>query len=156
MEYRVRLIRLISVICLLLCICCGIWGVHSGILTSQEKMEAFIEGAGVLGPLLFIIFQIVQVVLPVLPGGISCLAGVVMFGSIKGFIYNYTGICIGSFIVFGIAKNLGRPFVMSLFGAKAIMKYDRWTRKKGNFDKIFAFAIFLRPFQVLCKLKKPI
>ena len=32
------------------------------------------------GGLLFVAFQMVQVVVPVLPGGLGCLVGVVLFG----------------------------------------------------------------------------
>ena len=32
----------------------------------------------------------------ILPGGLGCLAGVILFGVWKGFWYNYIGICAGS------------------------------------------------------------
>ncbi len=151
---RIKQLNVISALCLAACICIGVWGIHSGILTSQQEMERIIQGAGALGPILFMIFQAVQVVLPILPGGVSCLVGVILFGPVMGFIYNYVGICIGSFIAFGIAKNCGRPLIINLFGLKQVMKYDKWTEEKGRFDKMFALAIFLpvAPDDMLCYL----
>ena len=48
-------------------------------------------GFGLIGGLVFVFIQIEQVVIPIIPGGISCLAGVVLFGAGMGFLYNYVG-----------------------------------------------------------------
>lgn len=72
-------------------------------------MQQFVNRFGMIGALIFVLIQIVQVVFPIIPGGISCLAGVLLFGAIPGFFYNYIGICVGSCIAFGIARSLGRP-----------------------------------------------
>lgn len=153
-RFRIKQLNMISVLCIIVCIYLGVWGIHSGILTSQQEMERIIQGAGMLGPALFMMFQAVQVVLPILPGGVSCLVGVILFGPVKGFIYNYIGICAGSFIAFGIAKSCGRSLIISLFGLRQVMKYDKWSGEKGRFDKMFALAIFLpvAPDDFLCYL----
>ncbi|MGN0169037.1 MAG: TVP38/TMEM64 family protein [Acetatifactor sp.] len=147
-------LKLISVLGLTFCICLGFWGIHTGVLTSQQQLEKVISEAGPVGPALFTAFQAVQVVLPILPGGIGCLVGVILFGTIKGFLYNYIGICIGSFIAFGVAKNCGRPLLLTLFGAKLVSKYDGWTEERARFDRLFALAIFLpvAPDDFLCYL----
>ena len=146
--------KAISLLGLTLCVLLGVWGIHTGVLTSQQEMESLITKAGWLGPALFMLLQAVQVVLPIIPGGISCLAGVVLFGAVKGFIYNYVGICIGSLIAFGAARACGRPVLIRLFGQEAVSKYDSLTEKKERFDKLFALAIFLpvAPDDILCYL----
>lgn len=55
------------------------------------------------------------------PGGLSCLAGVILFGAWKGFLCNYIGICAGSVIAFLIAKQLGRPLMEAVFKKKQIV-----------------------------------
>ena len=85
----------------------------------------------------------VQVIIPILPGGVSCLGGVIFFGPWLGFLYNYIGICIGSIAVFGISKTIGRPVLYKMFSEKMIEKYDGWTQKDGKFLKLFALAIFI-------------
>lgn len=147
-------IKVISILGLILCVCLGIWGIHTGVLTSQQELERLISRAGVMGPAIFVAFQAVQVVLPILPGGIGCLVGVLLFGAVKGFLYNYIGICIGSFVAFGVAKTCGRPLLPKLLGPDLIAKYDGWTEKKDRFEHLFALAIFLpiAPDDFLCYL----
>ena len=50
-----------------------VYGWRSGIFSSREAMEAFLEPFGPGAPVMFILIQIIQVVIPILPGGISCL-----------------------------------------------------------------------------------
>lgn len=146
--------RLISLMALVACIGIAVWGIQCGVFTSRQSLEEIVAGYGAIGPVLFILIQIVQVVLPILPGGISCLAGVILFGAVKGFIYNYVGICIGSLLAFALAKNYGRPLLPKIFGEKMLQKYDGWTGNKKRFEKLFALAIFMpvAPDDFLCYL----
>ena len=90
----------------------------------------------------------------ILPGGLGCLAGVILFGVWKGFWYNYIGICAGSMAAFAIARACGRPLLESVFPAKMIEKYDRWMGSGSRFAKWFAFLIFIpdAPDDYLCFL----
>ena len=134
----------------ILCVC----GWKSGILTSQEKMQTFIDGFGIAGVIVFMLFLAVQVVFPVFPGGVGCLAGVLMFGPWKGLIYNYIGICTGSMLAFAVSKYYGRPALNYFFSEKQISKYDKWNAKNDRFTKLFAIGIFLpvAPDNYLCYL----
>ncbi|MGI6206169.1 MAG: TVP38/TMEM64 family protein [Anaerovoracaceae bacterium] len=137
--------------------CCAaicIWSWHAGLLSSQEKLNAFVSGLGYGGIIFFIILQAVQVVFPIMPGGISCLAGVVMFGALNGFLYNYIGICAGSVAAFLISKKFGKPVLNRLFSRKTIDKYESWTSENNRFEKLFAIGIFLpvAPDDFLCYL----
>lgn len=131
-----------------------IYGWRAGIFSSQEAMEAFLQPFGFWAPAIFIFIQIVQVVIPILPGGISCLGGVVLFGAGWGFVYNYVGICIGSLVVFLLAKQYGRPLVESLVSRSSYEKYSRWLENGKKFDRFFAAAIFfpVAPDDLLCYL----
>ena len=139
---------------LLLCVAAGIWAWRAGLLTSQERMQAFVASCGAAGGLLFVAFQAVQVVVPVLPGGLGCLAGVVLFGPVVGFVYNYVGICIGSLLAFAVARNCGRPLLNLLFYEKLLTKYSSWTEQNNRFARLFALAIFfpVAPDDFLCYL----
>lgn len=148
------ILRSISAAALLASASVTVWGWRSGVLTSQDSMQSFVSQAGALGVLLFIIFQIVQVVIPILPGGLGCLAGVLLFGPLLGFFSNYVGICIGSMLAFAIAKAYGRPLLPILFPTSIIQKYEHWTNPQSPFAKWFALAIFLpvAPDDFLCYL----
>ena len=153
MTYK-RAVNIISVVGLLLTAYFMYWCWKQGILTSQENMQKFIMGFGAAAGIIFILIQIIQVVIPVIPGGVSCVVGVIVFGAGMGFVYNYVGICIGSILVFLIAKRYGRPLMVKMFDKKLIDKYENWTEKNGRFTKLFALAIFLpvAPDDFLCYL----
>lgn len=137
-----------------LCVLAALWGWRTGVLTSQERLQALVSSCGAAGALLFTAFQAVQVVVPILPGGLGCLVGVLLFGPVWGFVYNYVGICIGSLIAFAVARNCGKPMLSLLFSEKTIRKYGRWAEEKDRFARLFALAIFLpvAPDDFLCYL----
>jgi len=137
-----------------LCVLVAVWGWRTGVLTSQERLQALVSSFGMAGALLFTVFQAVQVVVPILPGGLGCLAGVLLFGPVWGFAYNYVGICAGSLLAFGVARNCGKPLLSLLFSEKTIEKYSRWSEERDRFARLFALAIFLpvAPDDFLCYL----
>lgn len=143
-----------SAVGFLLCAAVAVWGWQSGVLTSQERLEALVASLGLAGALLFTVFQAVQVVVPVLPGGLGCLAGVLLFGPVWGFVYNYVGICAGSLLAFAVARNCGKPLLSLLFSERTIQRYGRWAEEKDRFARLFALAIFLpvAPDDFLCYL----
>lgn len=137
-----------------LCLLVALWGWQTGVLTSQERLQTLVASCGMAGALLFTVFQAVQVVVPILPGGLGCLAGVLLFGPVWGFVYNYIGICVGSLLAFAVARNCGKPLLSLLFSEKTIARYSRWTEEMDRFARLFALAIFLpvAPDDFLCYL----
>ena len=132
----------------------SIYGYQKGIFTNREQLELFIRQSSFWGPLLFIVIQIAQVVIAVIPGGLTCLAGVVFFGPWYGFLYSAVGILIGSCINFYLARRYGEKFIRLFVNDETYEK----TRKKfltgKKFDVVFTAAILLpgAPDDVLCML----
>ena len=153
-SHTKTILRTVSLGGLLLCVILAVWGWRAGLLTSQAAMEAFVARTGGAGVVLFSLFQAVQVVIPILPGGLGCLAGVLLFGPVKGFLCNYIGICAGSMLAFALARTCGRPLLPRLFSQSTIQKYESWTDPDSPFAKWFALAIFLpvAPDDFLCYL----
>lgn len=135
------------------CAALAFYGFYTGIFRSKEALGAFLEGFGVWAPLIFVVFQAVQVVIPILPGGIGCVAGILVFGPLAGFIYNYVGICLGSLAAFLLARKYGQPIIESMFSPKLRAKYNHWTEGR-RFNNLFAVAIFMpvAPDDFLCYL----
>ena len=146
--------RFLSAAGLLLSAALCLYGWRAGLFSSQDKLQSCIAGFGLAGAAVFIVFQAAQVVVPILPGGLGCLAGVLLFGAWRGFLYNYIGICAGSVLAFLVAKYYGRPILRCFFSEKRIGKYEAWTSEKDRFAKLFALAIFLplAPDDLLCYL----
>lgn len=131
-----------------------IYGFVSGIFLDQDALKTFINNAGVIAPLVFIFTQIVQVVFPVIPGGASCLLGVVLFGPWWGFLYNYIGMCAGSIINFFLGRFYGKPFIQSFTKPETYNKYIGRIDKGKRFDRFFFLSIFLPGFpdDLICML----
>lgn len=130
-----------------------VWGFSSGTFTSLDKLQAWVQGFGLFGPMLYIGAQIAQVVVPVIPGGVGIIAGPLLFGFWLGSFLNYLASVIGSIIDFYVGRHLGLPAIRSVFPAKIVDRYVRWT-KHPNFARLFAVAIFLpvAPDDLLCYL----
>lgn len=151
-EKTRKLLNIATIISLSVIVVLTIYGVQSGLLTDRDKLEMLVKKSGIWGPVLFITIQMVQVVLPIIPGGITCGAGVVIFGAWHGLLYNYIGIVAGSMINFYLARRYGQCFVKYFVKEETYEKYIGWLEKGKKFDKFFAFAIFFpcAPDDVLC------
>ncbi|MFI3251817.1 MAG: VTT domain-containing protein [bacterium] len=130
-----------------------VFGYSQGYFTSIDDLQELMDDVGIWGPLLFLCIQFIQVLFPVIPAGLSCLGGVVLFGPVLGFIYNYVGILIGSVIVFAISKKYGRKLVNRIFPKSLTKKYYNWIANHGKAYKVaFAVCIFspVAPDDILC------
>lgn len=133
-------------------LCIYAW--RAGYFTDKEKLTALLNRAGLWGPFLFILLQVIQCVIPIIPGGVTCLIGVVVFGPWAGFAYNYFGIILGEVIGFWLARIYGRALVRTLFSEKSYNKYIGWLDKGNKFDIFFALAILFpfAPDDLLCMI----
>ena len=102
------LIRWLPLVGLVLFFGLILWGYSRGIFHSVASLQAFIKQFGNYAVLCFILLQIVQVIIPILPGGISSVAGMLMFGNLQGLLYSYLGLIIGEFIGFLLVRYYGR------------------------------------------------
>lgn len=158
MEKRTEVLRVAlnaaTVIGMILVSALLFMGYRLGIFGSPEKLRSFLLNFGLWAPAVFVFIQAVQVVVPILPGSVGCVAGVIAFGPGMGFVYNYIGICAGSVIAFLLARKYGRAFVQAVTNEKQFAKYENWLEKGNKFDWLFGIAIFLpvAPDDLLCYL----
>lgn len=148
-----QIFNIIGGIVLVLGIILGFIGYQKGYFNSVESFRNLILAKGAWAPLVFMGIQIIQIIVPVIPGGLTCVAGVVIFGAFWGFIYNYISICLGSILVFFISRTFGRSIVIRIFGEDLYNKY-KGKLNEDRYDKFFAWAIFLpvAPDDFLCYL----
>lgn len=149
-----HIMNTITIVGLLLMIGLAVWGYSKGIFKSEETFRNFIIGCGIFGGIIFVLFQAVQVVVPILPGSIGCVVGIMAFGPVVGFVFNYIGICVGSVLAFLLAKRYGKNFVQKITNPKQYEKYSTWISQGNKFDRFFTAAIALpvAPDDFLCFL----
>lgn len=146
-----KIMTIITIIVTILLVAFIIYALKMNLLNDSDLLLERIKSYGLIAPLIFLLIQIVQVVFPVIPGGASCLVGVLAFGPIEGFIYNYVGLTLGSIVSFFLSSNFGLPLINKLFKKETVDKYLGYVRTK-KFEKIFFFGIFLpgAPDDLLC------
>lgn len=116
---------------------------------SVEDMRNFISGAGSFAVIVFILMQILQVLALPLPGVVPIGAGVALFGALKGGIFSFIGIMLGSVIAFFIGRVLGYKAVKWLVGDSV----DKTLEMVKGKDKVVLSFMFLFPFfpdDILC------
>lgn len=123
-----------------------------GRFSSIASLRSYIQEFGLLGPFILTIIQVLQVVLPVLPGFFGCIVGASMYGAMNGFWINYIGISLGSLMAFWLARRYGVSLVKKLI---SIEKYERFTnciQTKNSYTFILFLCILLplAPDDFLC------
>lgn len=151
-EIRMKkLFKIVTIVVTILLIMFIIYGIKLGIFKDKMILVNYMKEFGIWAPIFFLLLQAIQVLFPIIPGGASCLAGVLAFGSIMGFIYNYVGLTVGSFLVFLLSRKYGLKLVKRLFNEDIVNKYLLYIRT-DKFNKIFFLGIFLpgAPDDLLC------
>lgn len=146
--------QILPIVGLLITVCFVIYGVREELFTSSERMTQFLEPLGWTAPFFFILLQMMIVIFPIVPGGVTLLLGVYFFGPAVGFLTSYIGICIGSCVDFYLGKKYGIGLIQKLTSEKTVNKYQYYLSSKYNYHTIFALAIFFpfAPDDLLCYL----
>ena len=130
------------------------WGFKSQIFTQEEALRNLLTTLGPAAPYGFILLQIIQTVIPIIPGALTIPMGTMIFGMSYGFVLNFIGIMLGSIMNFILARKFGRPLVEIIVAEKQFNKYITWLDEKNRFDKLFTFGMFFpfSPADFLCYL----
>lgn len=113
------------------------------LVKKPAEFKGYLNSFGILGVLVFMGLQILQVVVTPIPGELMQLAGGYVYGTWIGTFYSLAAISIGSMAAFFIARFLGYP-VLRLFVSKdTIKKYD-FIMNTPRAD-IVLFILFLIP-----------
>lgn len=143
-----NIIRLIAVI-VLLCVAVGITifcvplvkslTTDAGRIAFQNRVAEF----GPLGWLLFLILQILQVVIAIIPGEPVEIIGGVLFGTFGGMALCLSGLFLGTVLVYYLVKAIGTPLVYAFVSEEKInsLKFLRDTKKL----EALIFVLFLIP-----------
>ncbi len=111
-------------------------------ITDKEQIEAFISSFGWGAPLVFVCFQILQVILAPFPGEITGAIGGYLFGAFKGFFFSTIGLTVGSWINFAIGRLLGQRYVSKMIPPKQTERMDAILQRQGI---LVIFILFLFP-----------
>jgi uncharacterized membrane protein YdjX (TVP38/TMEM64 family) len=122
-----------------------LWKPITNFLSNPDQIKEFVHSFGIFAPLIFVLIVIIQVIFAPIPGQITGLAGGYLFGPLLGTIYGSLGLMIGSFIVFVLARKLGRPFVERVITKKTMDKFDKIIKTKGQFSLLLIYFLPIFP-----------
>lgn len=127
-------------------------GYFAGHFGSAETFQAYVAGFGIFAPAVLIAIQAIQVILPVLPGMLGCIAGTGMFGAAGSFWCNYIGISAGSIIAFLLARWFGVELVRLMVPMEKYQKWVDWVNTRKSYTLVLFLAILLplAPDDFLC------
>lgn len=127
---------------------------HQSYFQVGGAFQQYLGQMGLLAPIIFILAQMVQVVYPIIPGGMTSVIGYIAFGPVWGFVYNLTGIFLGSLMAFALARRYGENFARAFVSEETYNKYIGYLEKNdGKFYEKFlgiAFALPGFPDDFLC------
>lgn len=110
-------------------------------------LQAWVEGAGAAGPLLFIAVYALATVL-FLPGSVITLAGGALFGPLWGTLWNLSGATLGAALAFLIARYLGADWVARRAGPR-LTRLNEGVAAEGWRFVAFVRLVPLFPFNLL-------
>ena len=141
-----RIFQILPIIGFSLFFILAIYAYRHGIFQSTDSLQVFIQQFGQYAVLIFILLQIIQVIIPILPGGISSVVGMLMFGTGWGLVYSYIGLVIGEALGFLLVRYYGVSFVQLILSPKKYQKFNQLlTAHTQNIRRFLIWTLIL-PF----------
>lgn len=115
-------------------------------LSSEEgrlELQAMIEADLAWGIVIYLVLQILQVLVAIIPGGVIQILGGVLFGGVWGTFLCIGGILLGTVIVYVLVKKFGKPLVEAFFDEKVVTKFSFLQDSKKL--ELAIFILFLIP-----------
>lgn len=109
----------------------------------RQELKQHIEARGLAGILIFIFFEVFQVVIAAVPGEIVQITGGYIYGTFWGSIYLIIGVTIGSALNFFLARWLGYEIVKKIVPKKRLAQLYNLVR--GPRSDAVMFLLFLIP-----------
>ena len=132
-----RMIKILGTLSMIVSVVLVIYLIRGlNIFKEPDALAELIKSHMVLGSIIFFIIQVVQVVIPIIPGGITTVVGFMAFGPVWGFVLNYISLCLGSVILFWLVKEYGRAFILLFVDEKYLIRYEKHLSSK-TYERFF-------------------
>ena len=104
------------------------------ILTSddKERIENWVSGFGIWGPIFIVVAMIAQMFLIIIPSVVLMVVSTLAYGPWWGSLISYTAVVVASSIAYYIGVHASNAFVDKLIGKSAEDKVDHYIQKYGS------------------------
>jgi uncharacterized membrane protein YdjX (TVP38/TMEM64 family) len=120
----------------------------SGLEMSAETVQELILSWGMWGVVGSILLMVVHSFIP-FPAEIVAIANGMVYGPIWGTVITWTGAMLGAYLAFGLARLLGRPFVVTMVADRHRQSVDAWATRQGGGTLFFARFIPVISFNLI-------
>ena len=122
-----------------------------GNFESVEELKKIIQGAGFYSYSIFVLIQFLQVTILPIPGIVTTIVGVILFGPVIAFFLSLLAILLGSISAYFIGKVLGIKVLNWAIGKeKTEVLQNKLKKGKYVFFLMMLFPFF--PDDILCIL----
>ena len=101
------------------------------VVGDREETARFVAAFGKGAPVVFMLFQVLQVIFAPVPGEATGFIGGYLFGTFQGVVYSSLALTVGSMINFFICRFLGQRYIRKLIPEKHLIRFDRLAGRKG-------------------------
>jgi len=122
-----------------------------GTFRNVQELKLIIQSAGMWSYSVFVVLQFLQVCVLPLPGSITTIVGVILFGPLKAFILSTLAILAGSLFAYMLGVVFGVKIIDWIIGTEERLKFQ----KKMEKGKYIFFLMMLFPFfpdDILCMI----
>lgn len=113
------------------------------IVQYKEDFRTYLKSFGNVGSLIFVAYQMIQIIIPIIPGEFVQIAGGYIYGTFLASVLLIIGTILGSMTVFFMARIVGFP-VVKLFVSKDKMDKYAFITNSSKIE-IAMFVLFLIP-----------
>jgi uncharacterized membrane protein YdjX (TVP38/TMEM64 family) len=110
---------------------------------ARGRLEGYVRGAGVWGPLILLGLQIAQIVIAPIPGVFVPIVAGILYGPVVGTLIATVGTMLGSGAAFAIGSRAGMPLLRRWMGADTVARAQELV---GGRRWLALVPIFLLPF----------
>ncbi len=141
-----KIIRLFLGVCVIIFILVTMWLIGRPLVhfvSDPEKFRDWVSDKGVWGIIVFIILNVLQVILAIIPGGPFEVGAGYAFGIVKGTLICDFAMTLGSILTFLLTKKFGIRFATLFFSKEKLdsLKFLKTSPK----SKSILFLFFLIP-----------
>lgn len=141
--------KIVSIVSLIIFIALFAWltfavgGPLVQLAQEPEKFRAWIDEKGMLGQLLFVGMQVLQVVIAMIPGEVLEVGAGYAFGAWEGTLLCMVGVAIGSTLIFLLTKRFGLKLVEAFVPREKIQELKFFKKEKRL--ELLIFLVFFIP-----------
>jgi uncharacterized membrane protein YdjX (TVP38/TMEM64 family) len=106
--------------------------------TYEKEIVQFSLAHPLLAPLLLILFRMIGMIIPPIPGGILSFALIPILGWFWSYVYAMIGLTLGAIIAFYLARHFREPIVAKFVPLRQL---HTWENKLSHKTEFFAFLM---------------